>query len=401
MKKLSLKDVDLKNKRVIVRADFNVPMDKEGRITDDARIVKTLPTIQYLLKQDAKIILMSHLGRPDGKPTPKYSLKPVAEHLTKLLSQKVELQSDCVGSAVLERAQSLKDREVILLENLRFHAEEEKNNPEFAKELASLAEVYVNDAFGSAHRAHASTEGIAHHLPAVCGFLMAKEIEYFDKALENPARPFATVLGGAKVSDKIKVIQNLLTKVDSLLIGGAMAYTFLKAEGRQIGNSKLDEPGLDVAKSVMKTARDKKVELLLPIDHVIAKEVSETASTRVCGVDIEDGWLGVDIGPKTVDLFQKVLDKSKTVIWNGPLGIFEMKPFETGTRRIAEALAEGHAVTIIGGGDTAAAVSQFGVEEKMSHVSTGGGASLEYLEGRVLPGVAILSDKKPEGCTAR
>ncbi len=394
MKKQALQDVDLKGKRVIVRVDFNVPLDGNGRITDDARITKTIPTIQYLIDQNAKVILMSHLGRPDGKVAAKYSLKPVAEHLTKLLNKKVELQSDCVGQAVQQRVKMLKPGEVILLENLRFHSEEEKNDAGFSKQLAALADIYVNDAFGTAHRAHASTEGIAHHLPSVAGFLLAKEIEYFDKALKNPKRPFTTILGGAKVSDKIKVIENLLSKVDSLLIGGAMAYTFLKAGGHKTGKSKIDEPGVPIAASVMKKAKERNVELLLPVDHVVSQEVSEQAQTKVSGLEIADGWIGVDIGPKTILLFQETLKKSKTIVWNGPVGIFEMKPFENGTKKIAETLAELSATTIIGGGDTAAAIAQFGLEDKMSHVSTGGGASLEYLEGTVLPGIKILTDQK-------
>lgn len=393
MKKQTIQDIDLKNKRVIVRVDFNVPLDENRKITDDARIAKTVPTIQYLLDQNAKIILMSHLGRPDGKVVSKYSLKPVADHLAKILSRNVVLLSDCAGPDIEAKIKQMKPGEVILLENLRFHAEEEKNDPEFSKKLASLAEIFVNDAFGTAHRAHASTEGIAHHLPAVAGFLLAKEIEYFDKALENPTRPFATILGGSKVSDKIKIIENLLNKVDFLLIGGAMAYTFLKAKGIATGKSKIDEAGVDIAKTVLKKAMEKKVEILLPVDHVITQEISETAKTKVSDIEIPEGWMGVDIGPKTILLFQEALKKSKTVIWNGPVGIFEMKPFEAGTKKIGETLSQLDATTIIGGGDTAAAVLQFGFEGKMSHVSTGGGASLEYLEGKILPGVKILNDK--------
>ena len=400
MKKKTVQDVDVKGKRVIVRADFNVPLDEQGRITDDARIAKTLPTIRYLIDQNAKLILMSHLGRPKGKPEAKYSLKPVAEHLAKLLDRKVELQPDCVGAVVKAKAESLKNGEVILLENLRFHLEEEKNDPHFAKQLAALAQIYVNDAFGTAHRAHASTEGIAHYLPAVAGFLLAKEIEYFDKVLENPKRPFATILGGAKVSDKIKVIENLLNKVDQLLIGGAMAYTFLRGSGHQVGNSKVETEGLEIAKTVMAKAKQKNVELLLPVDHVITQEINDQAQTQVCGLDIPNGWVGGDIGPRTVETFCSVLRKSKTVVWNGPLGIFEMKPFKTGTKKIAELLAQIDATTVIGGGDTAAAVSQLNLEDKMSHVSTGGGASLEYLEGQSLPGIQILNDRKTVGTRA-
>ena len=399
MKKKTIQDIQVKGKKVIVRADFNVPLDDKGHITDDARIVKTIPTIQYLLNQSAKVILMSHLGRPDGKPNPKYSLKPVAGHLSKLLGKRVELAPDCIGPEVEKKVNSLQGGEVVLLENLRFHPEEEKNDAAFAKKLANLADIYVNDAFGTAHRAHASTEGIAHYLPAVAGFLLAKEIEYFDKALENPSKPFTTILGGSKVSDKIKIIENLLSKVDFLLIGGAMAYTFLKAKGVPTGKSRIDEPGLAVALSVMQKAKEKKVEILLPTDHLIAQEINEKTQVKTVDNSIPDGWMGVDIGPKTIALYEAVLKKSKTIIWNGPVGIFEMKPFETGTRKLAECLASISATTIIGGGDTAAAVAQFGLEEKMSHVSTGGGASLEYLEGKILPGVKILMDRTMSGAT--
>ncbi|MBI4387586.1 MAG: phosphoglycerate kinase [Candidatus Omnitrophica bacterium] len=399
MKKQTLQDIDVKGKRVIVRVDFNVPLDSNGNIIDDARITKTLPTIRYLIEQNAKVILMSHLGRPKGKPEAKYSLKPVVEHLSRLLNQRVELQPDCIGPAIETRARSLKNGEILLLENLRFHVEEEKNDPHFAKQLAALAEVYVNDAFGTAHRAHASTEGVAHYLPAVAGFLLAKEIEYFDKALENPKRPFVTILGGAKVSDKIKVIENLLTKVDHLLIGGAMAYTFLKAGGHQIGASKVEAEGIETAKIVIAKAKQQNVEILLPVDHVITQEINEQARIQICEGDIPAGWLGVDVGPKTIEIFCNVLKKSNTVIWNGPLGIFEMKPFELGTWKVAECLTQIKATTIIGGGDTAAAVAKFNLEDKMSHVSTGGGASLEYLEGRSLPGIQILKEKKTMGTT--
>ena len=400
MKKQTIRDLDLKRKSVIVRVDFNVPLDSSAKITDASRIEKTIPTIQYLLDQNAKLILMSHLGRPDGKPSQKYSLKPAAEYLSARLKQTVELQPDCTGSAVESRARSLKNGEIILLENLRFHPEEEKNDSAFARHLASLADVYVNDAFGTAHRAHASTEGIAHYLPAVAGLLLAKEIEYFDKALENPKRPFATILGGAKVTDKIKVIGNLLTKVDSLLIGGAMAYTFLKACGHQVGKSKVEEAGLAIAKTAMAKAKQKNVELLLPLDHIVTQQISDQTQTKTSGVDIADGWIGVDIGPQTVTRFQQQLKNSKTVIWNGPMGIFEMEPFSNGTKQIAEFLAGLDATTIIGGGDTASAVSQFGVEDKMSHVSTGGGASLEYLEGTMLPGIQVLRDKNKAGVSS-
>jgi len=392
MNKQTILDINVQGKRVIVRADFNVPLDKTGKITDDARIAKTIPTIRNLIERKAKVILMSHLGRPKGKPEPEFSLAPVAKQLSELLKQKVELLNDCIGPEVQSKAGSLKDGQVILLENLRFHKEEEKNDAAFSKELASLAELYVNDAFGAAHRAHASTEGIAKHLPAVAGFLLAKEIEYFGKALENPDRPFLTILGGSKVSDKIKVIENLLAKVDCLLIGGAMAYTFLKSQGKPIGKSKLDEPGIEIAKQILAKAKQEKIEIVLPIDHVVTREISDQAPTRIVS-DIPDDWMAVDIGPKTIQEFLKRLEKAKTVIWNGPVGIFEIKPFANGTRQLADTLSRLKATTIIGGGDTAAAVKEFGYEEKMSHVSTGGGASLEFLEGIALPGVAALNDK--------
>lgn len=392
MNKQTILDVNVQGKRVIVRADFNVPLDKNGNITDDARIAKTVPTIKNLIDRKAKVILMSHLGRPKGKSEPEFSLAPVAKRLSELLKQNVELLSDCIGPEVESKVKSLKDGQVTLLENLRFHKEEEKNDPVFSKQLASLAEFYVNDAFGAAHRAHASTEGIAKYLPAVAGFLLAKEIEYFSKALENPDRPFITILGGAKVSDKIKVIENLLAKVDGLLIGGAMAYTFLKSQGKPIGKSKLDESGIEIAKQILSKARQEKVEIMLPVDHVVVQEISDQAATRVVS-DIPEGWMGVDIGPKTIQEFSKRLEKSKTVIWNGPVGIFEIKPFANGTKQLADTLSKLKAVTIIGGGDTAAAVKEFGYEDKMSHVSTGGGASLEFLEGIVLPGVRALNDK--------
>lgn len=392
MNKQTISDIDVQGKRVIVRADFNVPLDKSMRITDDARIAKTIPTIKNLLDRKARVILMSHLGRPKGKPEAEFSLAPVAKRLSELLKQNVELLKDCIGPEIQSKTKALKDGQVILLENLRFHKEEEKNDPEFSKQLASLADIYVNDAFGAAHRAHASTEGITKFLPAAAGFLLAKEIEYFSKALENPDRPFITILGGAKVSDKIKVIENLMSKVDGLLIGGAMAYTFLKAQEKPIGKSKLDEPGIEIAKQILAKAKRDKIEIVLPVDHVVTQEISESAATKVVN-NIPDGWMAVDIGPKSIQEFAKRLTSSKMVIWNGPVGIFEMKPFANGTRQLADILAKSKATTIIGGGDTAAAVKEFGCEDKMSHVSTGGGASLEFLEGTVLPGVAALNNK--------
>jgi phosphoglycerate kinase len=393
--KQTIQDVNAQGKRVIVRVDFNVPQDANGAISDDTRIVKSLPTIQYLIEKGAIIILMSHLGRPKGKKDPKYTLEPVSKRLSQLLNRPVRFIPDCIGPVAQTQTASLKAGEVALLENLRFYGEEEKNDPDFSKSLASLAEIYVNDAFGAAHRAHASTEGIAKYLPAVAGFLLAKEIEYFDRALQNPEHPFAAILGGAKVVDKIKVIENLMTKVDSLLIGGAMAYTFLKAQGHSIGNSKFDSEGFDIAKHLLEKAKSSKVKMLFPEDHVVVQQVAENAAGQISAVDIADGWIGVDIGPKTIVHYRQMLQTSKTIVWNGPLGIFEMKPFANGTTQIAECLASlKSATTIIGGGETAAAVADLGLSEKMSHVSTGGGASLEYLEGQALPGVEALLKKK-------
>lgn len=388
-----LKDLEVRGKRVIVRVDFNVPMEK-GKITDDTRIVKSLPTIQYLVKQSARIILMSHLGRPKNKEA-EFSLKPVAERLSKLLKQPVKFVPDCIGKIAQKETESLKNGAVALLENLRFYKEEEKNDPEFSKSLAGLADLYVNDAFGAAHRAHASTAGIADFLPAAAGLLLAKEIEYFDRVLEKPERPFTSILGGSKVVDKIKVIENLMRRVDYLLIGGAMAYTFLKARGHKIGSSKFDFEGFEVAKQILEKTKQVKIQFLLPIDHIIAETVTEGAKTEISDLDIPNGWIGVDIGPKTIERYQAVISKSKTVVWNGPVGVFEIKAFSEGTTQIAEAMGRlKGATTVVGGGETAAAVAKLGLEHKLSHVSTGGGASLEYLEGRVLPGIEALCKSK-------
>jgi 3-phosphoglycerate kinase len=394
MNKLTIKDIPVSGKRVIIRADFNVPQDESGRITDDSRIVKSLDTVRYCIQAGAKVILMSHLGRPKGKPAPKYSMKPVADCLTGLLGQTVALLPDCVGPTVEERIRTMKDREVVLLENLRFHAEEEKNDREFSKSLAALADIYCNDAFGTAHRAHASTAGIAEFLPAVAGFLLAKEVEYFSKAITSPERPFVTILGGAKVSDKIKLIGNLLEKADTILIGGAMAYTFYRVMGIKIGGSKFDPEGEGVAREALEKSKAKNVPMIFPTDRVIAEKLEKGVATKIVTGDIPDGWSGFDIGPATCEQFKNILKTAKTVVWNGPLGVFEYPPFDQGTRMIADYLAEVPATTIIGGGDTAAAIREFGLEDKMSHVSTGGGASLEFLEGTVLPGVAALKDKK-------
>lgn len=395
MNKKSVKDVDLTGKKVIVRVDFNVPLDKQGNITDDARITASLPTITYILEQKPRVlILMSHLGRPKGEVKKEYSLAPVAQYLQEALPGGVTFLNDCIGDTVQGAVAGVPAGSVILLENLRFHKEEEKNNLEFAKALADLADIYVNDAFGSAHRAHASTEGITKYIPAVAGFLLDKEINYFDKALSNPEHPFVAVLGGAKVSDKIKVIENLLEKVDALLIGGGMAYTFLKAQGHAIGRSKLDEEGLAIADALLKKAQEKGVTFLLPVDHLVAKEFNEHAEAIPSDIDIPDDCMGLDIGSKTIDAFKKELASAKTVVWNGPVGVFEFEKFKAGSQALAESLAASSATSIIGGGDTAAAMKAFGLEDKMSHISTGGGASLEYLEGKVLPGCAALMDKE-------
>lgn len=394
MKKQTIANIDVKNKRVFIRVDFNVPLDEKQRITDDSRIVKSLPTIRYAMEHGAKVILASHLGRPDGKPSPQYSLRPVASHLSKLLGSKVNFLEDCVGLKIEEQIHKMRGGEVVLLENLRFHAEEEKNNPKFAQALSRLADLYVNDAFGAAHRAHASTEGIAHFLPSAAGFLFAKEVEYLGGVLKSPKRPFVTILGGSKVSDKIKVTGNLLDRTEKILVGGAMAYPFCLVKGYKIGSSKYESGGEKLAKEVLDQADRKGVPILLPIDHVIAQKLEKGVQSRVVEKDIPDGWLGLDIGPKTVNEFKKALSNAKTILWNGPVGVFEVPPFDKGSREIAEFISILSATTIIGGGDTAAAIKKFGLEEKMSHVSTGGGASLEFLEGRVLPGIAALPEQE-------
>lgn len=395
MNKKSVRDIELKGKKVIMRADFNVPLGEDKNITDDARITGALPTIQYILEQQPQVlILMSHLGRPKGEVKKEFSLEPVAQYLNKSLPKGVTFLNDCVGDEVSDAVNNAQAGSVILLENLRYHKEETKNDADFAKKLASLADVYVNDAFGTAHRAHASTEGITKYLPAVSGFLLAKEIEYFEKVLSDPEHPFVAILGGAKVSDKITVIENLLEKVDTLLIGGGMAYTFLKAQGYKIGSSKLEEEGIEVGKKVLELAKEKNVELLLPQDHLVGDSFSNDADAKPSGIDIEDGWMGLDIGPKTIEAFKEALFKAKTVVWNGPLGVFEFEKFKNGSKAIAECIASSEATSIIGGGDTAAAIKAFNLESKMSHISTGGGASLEYLEGKVLPGVQALLDKQ-------
>lgn len=387
--KKTVRDIDVKGKRVLVRCDFNVPL-QDGQITDDNRITASLPTIQHLLGQGGRVVLCSHLGRPKGV-TPEFTLAPVAARLGELLGQPVPLAPDCVGDEVAAMATGLQDGQVLLLENVRFHPEEEKNNPDFAAQLASLADVYVNDAFGTAHRAHASTEGVAHILPGVAGFLIEKEIEYLGKAVEDPKRPFVAIMGGAKVADKIPVINNLLPKVDKLIVGGGMAYTFFKARGWEIGSSLLDAASIDFVSQLLKDHADK---LLLPVDTVVAPEFKPDApATTVDSDKLPADQMGLDIGPKTRALFADTIKGAGTVIWNGPMGVFEFDAFAEGTKAVAEALAASSATTIVGGGDSAAAVEKFGLADKMSHVSTGGGASLEFLEGIELPGIAALQDK--------
>lgn len=392
--KKSVEDIDVSGKKVIVRCDFNVPQDETGRITDDKRIVAALPTIKYLLEHNAAVILCSHLGRPKGEFKMKYSLAPVAERLSELLGKEVKLAKDVIGEDAKKLASELKCGEAMLLENVRFHKEEEKNDPAFAKELASMAEIYVNDAFGTAHRAHASTAGIADYLPAVCGFLINKEISIMGKALANPVRPFVAILGGAKVSDKIGVINNLIEKCDTIIIGGGMSYTFMKAMGKEIGTSLCEDDKLDLAKDLMAKAEAKGVKLLLPIDTVCADHFAADATPVVYEAGaLPADMMGLDIGPKTVELFSEAVKDAGTVVWNGPMGVFEFDAFAVGTKAIAKAIAESGAVSIIGGGDSAAAVEKLGFADKMSHISTGGGASLEFLEGLVLPGIACLEDK--------
>jgi phosphoglycerate kinase len=394
MQKKSITDIDVNGKRTLVRVDFNAPLDENGSITDDIRIKAALPTIRYLIDHGAKVILTSHLGRPKG-PSDELRLDPVARRLSDLLGKPVKKLDDSIGPDVEAAVKQMQPGDVMLLENIRFYKEEEANDPEFAKKLASLADIYVNDAFGTAHRAHASTEGVAHLVPvAVAGFLMQKEIDYLGKALTNPERPFVAILGGAKVKDKIPVIDNLIMKVDVLLIGGGMAYTFLKALGFEIGKSLLDESNLELTKELMQKAKDKGIKFELPEDVLAASELSPDAETKVVPANaIPGNWMGLDIGPQTIEKFRKYVLDAGTVVWNGPMGVFEMEPFARGTYAIAESMAKSKATTIVGGGDSAAAVEQMGFADKMSHVSTGGGASLEFLEGKALPGVVALNDK--------
>ncbi|MGC1376847.1 MAG: phosphoglycerate kinase [Anaerolineales bacterium] len=388
--KKTIRDIDVKGKRVLVRVDFNVPI-KDGVVGDDTRIRGALPTLEYLLKAGAALILCSHLGRPKGGPDPKYSMKPVAEYLGKVMNKNVAFAEDCVGPKAEAAAKALKPGDVLVLENTRFHPEEEKNDPGMSKQLAALADIYVNDAFGSAHRAHASTEGVAKYLPAVAGFLMEKEIQYLGAAVENPAKPFVAILGGAKISDKIGVIKNLLTKADTILIGGGMANTFFKAEGYPMADSLVEAEALETATELLKTAGDK---LRLPVDVVIADKFDAAAAHKVIPTGpVPDGWRILDIGPETIEHYAKVVKAAKTVVWNGPMGVFEFPEFAKGTFGVAKAVADSGAVSIVGGGDSVAAIQESGLTDKITHISTGGGASLEMLEGITLPGVAALLDK--------
>lgn len=393
LNKKSIEDFDVAGKRVLVRCDFNVPL-KDGVITNDKRIVAALPTIKYLIDHNARVILCSHLGRPKEGWEPEFSLAPVAKRLSELLGKEVKMAKDVIGEDAKKLAASLNDGDVMLLENVRYHKEEKKNDPAFAKELASLAELYVNDAFGAAHRAHASTAGVADYLPAACGYLIQKEINFMGGALNNPKRPLVAILGGAKVSDKIGVIENLIGKVDTLIVGGGMAYTFFKAKGYTVGDSICEDDKVELAKEMLAKAEAKGVNFLLPVDNMISTHFAEDAEHKVVDSDnIPDGWMGMDIGPKTIEKFCGAIKGAGTVIWNGPMGVFEFAPFAEGTLAIARAIAESGAISIVGGGDSVAAVTKLGFADKMSHISTGGGASLEFLEGKDLPGISCLNDK--------
>ena len=394
MNKKTVKDIDLKGKKVLVRCDFNVPMDENQKITDNTRIVAAMPTIKYLLENNCAIILCSHLGRPKGEFKPEFSLKPVAKELANLLGKEIIMANDVIGEDAKAKASKLEQGQILLLENVRFHKEETDNDSAFAKELAAMAEIYVSDAFGSTHRAHASTAGVAEFLTAVSGFLIEKELQFLGNAISNPERPFVAILGGAKVSDKIGVIDSLLEKVDILMIGGGMAYTFFKAQGYEVGDSICELDKLDIAKDLMKKAKEKGVKLMLPVDTKIGKEYQpDTESKTVAWTEIPQGWEGFDIGEETIKQYIEELKKAKTIVWNGPLGLFEFDQFAVGTNSIAKALAEINATTIIGGGDSSAAVKKIGLEDKMTHISTGGGASLEFLEGKALPGIECLLNK--------
>lgn len=398
MNKLTIDSLDLRGKRVLVRVDFNVPLDENLNITDDIRITSSLPTIKKIISEGGKAILMSHLGRPKGGPNPKYSLKPAATRLGELLGKEVKLAPDCIGPDVKAVVDKMQGGDVVVLENVRFHSEEEKNDPAFAKQLAELGDIYINDAFGSAHRAHASTEGITKFIKtSAAGYLMQKELEYLGTAIFNPTRPYCAILGGAKISGKIDVISNLLDKVDTLIVGGGMAFTFFKAQGKEIGKSLLEEEKIQLAGEVLEKAKKSGVKLLLPVDVVVADEFKNDSPSSIVSIDqIPSDKMGLDIGPETINLFKQEIDSSKTIVWNGPMGVFEMDNFAAGTFAIAKSLANATvsgAVTVIGGGDSAAAIAKANLADKVSHVSTGGGASLEFLEGKILPGVAALTDK--------
>ncbi len=393
MSRLTIKDLDLRGKRVLMRVDFNVPLTPDLKVSDDTRIKAALPTIKYALEQSAKVILMSHLGRPKGKVVEELRLTPVAKRLSELLGQEVKKVDDCVGEEVERAVSKLKEGEILLLENVRFHPEEEKNDPEFAKQLAKLGDVFINDAFGSCHRAHASVVGVPDYLPAAAGFLLMKEIEYFEKILHSPEKPFYAILGGAKVSDKIGVIENLLNLADKILIGGGMAYTFLKTQGIPIGSSKLEEDKIEIAGQLLANAQKRDKKIILPQDHIVVEKIDPEAQTEIVGLEIPEGKIAVDIGPKTVEIFKQELKDTKMIVWNGPLGIFEMDKFATGTRQVAEFVVQLPAIKVAGGGDTLACLEKFGLADKFDHVSTGGGASLEYLEGKTLPGIAALREK--------
>ncbi len=386
----TVKEADVKGKRVLIRVDFNVPV-KDGKVTDNTRIKAALPTIEYLLNEGAKLIVVSHFGRPKGKKSEEFSMKPIRAEFEKLLGKKVKLAGDVIGPEVEKEAENLKEGEVLLLENARFYPEEEKNDAEFAKKLASLADIYVNDAFGTAHRAHATTEGVSHYLPSYAGFLIEKEVKYMAPLLENPEHPFVAIIGGSKVSSKITVLESLLNTCDVICIGGGMAYTFLKVLGHKIGKSLYEEDYIETAKNFLESAKKKGVKVILPVDHIGAKEFKEDAE-RICidGVDIPDDVMGMDIGPKTVELINDELKSAKSVVWNGPMGVFEFSSFSKGTEDVAKALADSSAISVVGGGDSVAAINKFGLADKISHVSTGGGASLEFLEGKTLPGIKAL-----------
>ncbi len=388
----TVRDLELSGKRVLVRVDYNVPL-KNGAVTDATRIEASLPTLKYIIDQGGSLVLMSHLGRPKGTPDPEYSLKPVAEKLSEMIGRPVQFVSDCVGEKVREAAQKLRSGEILMLENVRFNAGETRNSPEFARELAEVADVYVNDAFGSAHRAHASTEGVAHLLPSAAGLLIEKEVKFFQPLLENPAKPFVAIIGGAKVSTKIGVLETLLPRCTTLIIGGGMAYTFLKAQGHSIGSSLVEEEFLSTAHDLIEQAKNEGVDLILPVDHVVANEFSESASPEaVDAVDIPDGKVAMDIGPKTIEACRAAIAGAKSLVWNGPMGVFEFDAFSKGTLAIGKAVAECSGTTVVGGGDSVAAVNTFGLADRIDHVSTGGGASLEFLEGKVLPGIAALEE---------